>query len=54
MKTIKKIGLTTINPMTKTNSFGIPEAEFIDDIKSLAPKVEDAERIYREKTELMQ
>ena len=34
--------------------FGIPAAEFIDDIQAIAPKVEDAENLYREKTELMQ
>ena len=39
---------------SKTTPMGIPEAEFIDDIKSVAPKVEDAERIYKERTELMQ
>ena len=33
---------------------GIPEAEFIEDIKAIAPKAEDAEQIYREKTALMQ
>ena len=39
---------------SKGTPLGIPEAEFIDDIKAVAPKPEDAERLYREKTELMQ
>ena len=39
---------------SKSTPFGIPEAEFIDDIKSVAPTVEEAERLYREKTEMMQ
>ena len=34
--------------------YGIPKAEFIDDITTVAPNVEDAEKLYREKTELMQ
>ena len=39
---------------SKGTPLNIPEAEFIDDIKARAPKVEDAEQLYREKTELMQ
>ena len=38
----------------KSTPLGIPEAEFIEDIKAVAPKPEDAEKLYREKTELMQ
>ena len=38
----------------KSTPFNIPEAEFIDDIKAVAPKYEDAENLYRQKTELMQ
>lgn len=40
--------------MASTNTLGIPEAVFIDDIKAAAPTVEEAERLYQEKSELMQ
>ena len=40
--------------MANTTPFGIPEAIFIDDLKAAAPTTEAAERIYQEKSELMQ
>lgn len=40
--------------MAKSTPLGIPVAEFIEDIKVAAPTVEEAEKIYREKTERMQ
>ncbi|EAY07791.1 Prefoldin subunit family protein [Trichomonas vaginalis G3] len=39
--------------MESLNSYGVPKAEFIEDIKAAAPTPEAAEKLYREKTELM-